>query len=76
MDMQENDPLLNAKLKTIFEMLQIVIEHMELKDGSYYALGYDFSYAEVLFENPLRLTSRYDEYNKMVDANFKADYSK
>ena len=73
MDMQENDPLLNAKLKTIFEMLQIVIEHMELKDG---VVGYDFSYAEVLFENPLRLTSRYDEYNKMVDANFKADYPK
>ena len=67
--------LLNAQLKTIFEMLQILIANMEIKDGSN-ALGYDFSYAEVLFENPVRLTSRYNEYNKFIDANFKADYPK
>jgi len=74
-NMQENDPLLNAKLKTIFEMLQILIANMEIRDGSN-ALGYDFSYAEVLFENPLRLTSRYNEYNKFVDDNFEKDYPK
>ena len=38
--------LLNAQLKTIFEMLQILIANMETRDG----LGYDFSYAEPLFD--------------------------
>ena len=34
--------------KVLFEMLQILIANMEIKDGSN-ALGYDFSYAEPLF---------------------------
>ena len=42
--------LLNAQLKTIFEMLQILIANMEIKDGSN-ALGYDFSHAEPLFDD-------------------------
>lgn len=42
--------LLNTQLRTIFEMLQILIANMEIRDGSN-ALGYDFSYAEVLFQN-------------------------
>ena len=76
--------LLNAQLKTIFEMLQILIANMETRDG----LGYDFSHAEVLFQNEtpkaryqayldewLKIQST-DEYNKLVDDNFKADYPK
>ena len=42
--------LLNAQLKIIFEMLQILIANMEIKDGSN-ALGYDFSHAEPLFDD-------------------------
>lgn len=34
--------------KVLFEMLKLLIEHMDLKDGSN-ALGYDFSYADPLF---------------------------
>ena len=41
--------LLNAQLKTIFEMLNVLIEHMDIKDGSN-LLGYDFSYAKELFK--------------------------
>ena len=39
--------LLNAQLKIIFEMLQILIANMETKNG----LGYDFSYAEALYQS-------------------------
>ena len=39
--------LLNAQLKVIFEMLQIVIDNMEIRTN---ALGFDFSYAEELFK--------------------------
>ena len=42
--------LLNTQLRTIFEMLQILIANMEIRDGSN-ALGYDFSYAEPLFDD-------------------------
>jgi|TARA_R100000988_G_C3949750_1_gene140464 hypothetical protein len=52
--------LLNTQLKTIFEMLQILIANMEIKDGS---LGYDFSYAEVLFEDErLKEKVKYHEW--------------
>ena len=36
--------LLNAQLKVIFEMLQVVIDNMEMKTS------FDFSYAEELFK--------------------------
>jgi hypothetical protein len=49
--------LLNVQLRTIFEMLQILIANMETKDG----LGYDFSYAEVLFQNETP-KARYQTY--------------
>ena len=39
--------LLNAQLKVIFEMLQIVIDNMEIRTN---ALGFDFSYAQELFK--------------------------
>ena len=52
--------LLDAQLKTIFEMLQVRIANMEIRDGSN-ALGYDFSYAEVLFQNETP-TDRYKAY--------------
>lgn len=52
--------LLNAQLKIIFEMLQILIANMEIRDGSD-ALGYDFSYAKVLFRNETP-TTRYMNY--------------
>ena len=61
--------LRDAQLKTIFEMLKILIANMEIRDGSN-ALGYDFSEDEVLFN------SSTDEYKKLVDDNFKADYPK
>ena len=64
MDYREVQPydyeVLNAQLKAIFEMLQILIANMELRDGSN-ALGYDFSYAEVLFQNETP-TDRYKAY--------------
>ena len=41
-------------------MLQILIANMEIRDGSN-ALGYDFSYAEVLFQNETP-TDRYKAY--------------
>tara|TARA_B100000214_G_C23670820_1_gene491860 strand:+ start:358 stop:567 length:210 start_codon:yes stop_codon:yes gene_type:complete len=52
--------LLNTQLRTIFEMLQILIANMEIRDGSN-ALGYDFSYAEVLFQNETP-KARYQAY--------------
>tara|TARA_R100000734_G_C3211754_1_gene26615 strand:+ start:258 stop:467 length:210 start_codon:yes stop_codon:yes gene_type:complete len=52
--------LLDAQLKTIFEMLQVLIANMEIRDGSD-ALGYDFSYAEALFQNNTP-TFRYMNY--------------
>tara|TARA_R100000700_G_C3041023_1_gene65020 strand:- start:38 stop:274 length:237 start_codon:yes stop_codon:yes gene_type:complete len=74
-EVQEFDyEVLNAQLKAIFEMLQILIANMEIRDGSN-ALGYDFSYAEVLFQNETP-TARYQAYRDKVDANFKADYPK
>jgi len=64
MDYREVQPhdyeVLNAQLKAIFEMLQILIANMEIRDGSD-ALGYDFSYAEVLFRNETP-TTRYMNY--------------
>ena len=64
MDYREVQPhdyeVLNAQLKAIFEMLEILIANMEIKDGSD-ALGYDFSYAEVLFRNETP-TTRYMKY--------------
>ena len=64
MDYREVQPhdyeVLNAQLKAIFEMLQILIANMEIRDGSN-ALGYDFSYAEVLFQNETP-TDRYKVY--------------
>ena len=64
MDYREVHPydyeVLNAQLKAIFEMLQILIANMEIRDGSN-ALGYDFSYAEVLFQNETQ-TDRYKAY--------------
>ena len=64
MDYREVQPydyeVLNAQLKSIFEMLQILIANMEIRDGSN-ALGYDFSYAEVLFQNETP-TDRYKAY--------------
>lgn len=64
MDYREVQPydyeVLNAQLKAIFEMLQILIANMEIRDGSN-ALGYDFSYAEVLFQNETP-TDRYKAY--------------
>ena len=39
--------LWDAQLKTIFEMLQVLIANMETKNG----LGYDFSYAEALYQS-------------------------
>jgi hypothetical protein len=52
--------LRDAQLKTIFEMLVTLIDDDK----------YDFSHAKVLFKPST------DEYNKLVDDNFKADYSK
>ena len=64
MDYREVQPydyeVLKAQLKAIFEMLQILIANMEIRDGSN-ALGYDFSYAEVLFQNETP-TDRYKAY--------------
>ena len=64
MDYREVQPydyeVLNAQLKAIFDMLQILIANMEIRDGSN-ALGYDFSYAEVLFQNETP-TDRYKAY--------------
>ena len=64
MDYREVQPydyeVLNAQLKAIFEMFQILIANMEIRDGSN-ALGYDFSYAEVLFQNETP-TDRYKAY--------------
>ena len=64
MDYREVQPydyeVLNAQLKAIFEMLQKLIANMEIRDGSN-ALGYDFSYAEVLFQNETP-TDRYKAY--------------
>ena len=64
MDYREVQPydyeVLNAQLKAIFEMLQIIIANMEIRDGSD-ALGYDLSYAEVLFQNETP-TDRYKAY--------------
>ena len=56
--------LRDAQLKTIFEMLKVLIDSMEETKG------YDFSHAKVLFKPST------DEYNKLVDDNFKADYPK
>ena len=64
--------LRDAQLKTIFEMLKVLIDSMEETKG------YDFSHNEVSCKSNVKGRPEYlnDAYDKLVDDNFKSDYPK